>query len=282
MANFNLRKPENVPGPLFTDTTCIDCGTCYHIAPQLFKEQRESSTVIAQPQDENQWSRAKAAIISCPTNSIGVKNAPLIFKEVSDQLPLKVDANIFYCGYTARSSFGATSYFIQRPEGNILIDSPRFHPHLAKKLEELGGVKWMLLSHRDDVADHSKWAAHFKCTRVIHELEVEGDTAHCEMKLQGSGEWELLADLKILFTPGHTQGHISFLYQDHYLFTGDHLFWSPERQLVYASKSVSWYSWEVQQQSVANLLKYNFDWVLPGHGGWVKRCPELIRRDLSA
>ena len=41
MANLEKSHPLNVPGPLFTDTTCIDCGTCYHLGPSLFHEEEK-------------------------------------------------------------------------------------------------------------------------------------------------------------------------------------------------------------------------------------------------
>lgn len=38
-------------------------------------------------------------------------------------------------------------------------------------LQALGGVKYMVLSHRDDVADHKKWASEMGCSRIMHETE---------------------------------------------------------------------------------------------------------------
>jgi glyoxylase-like metal-dependent hydrolase (beta-lactamase superfamily II) len=32
------------------------------------------------------------------------------------------------------------------------------------------------------------------------------------------------------------------------------------------SRSVCWYSWRAQLASLAKLLKYDLEWVLPGHG----------------
>ncbi len=80
----------------------------------------------------------------------------------------------YYCGFNSEASFGAWSYLIVRPQeqgGNVLVDSPRFNNPLAKRIEELGGVSLMLLSHRDDIADHAKFAAHFHCPRVMHEAD---------------------------------------------------------------------------------------------------------------
>lgn len=139
----------------------------------------------------------------------------------------------------------------------------------------------MLLTHRDDVADHAKFAEYFKCTRVIHELEVDAGTSGCESILKGEGDWELTPELKAVFTPGHTAGHVCFLYRSHILFSGDHLFYSRTKQNVYASKNVNWFSWDIQKVSIRKLLHFDIDWILPGHGGWIHLSPEAIRRDLS-
>lgn len=37
-----------------------------------------------------------------------------------------------------------------------MMDSPRFHPGLAKALDQKGGVSLMVLSHIDDVGDHQR------------------------------------------------------------------------------------------------------------------------------
>ena len=40
-------------------------------------------------------------------------------------------------------------------------------------IQEMGGVQYIVLSHRDDVADHAKWAEHFpEAARIIHKLEA--------------------------------------------------------------------------------------------------------------
>lgn len=54
-----------------------------------------------------------------------------------------------------------------------MVDVPRWQPQLAEALRQLGGVAWIVLSHRDDVADHEAWAAAFPgCQRVIHRAEA--------------------------------------------------------------------------------------------------------------
>lgn len=280
MAKYELNNPLNLQGALFVDTTCIDCGTCFHLSPEVFKEENDQSVVIKQPESMKQWEEAKRAILSCPTNSIGVKNAPPEFKAARENLPYLITDEVYYCGYTSRDSFGATSYFIKRSEGNILVDSPRFHPQLVKKLEALGGIEWMFLSHQDDVADHAKFADYFGCKRIIHERDVESSTSSCEMILRDEIDFQLDKDLQILFTPGHTRGHLNLLYKEEFLFTGDHLFYSLEDHHLYASQNVNWYSWKEQLKSLEKLLTYHFRWVLPGHGGWITKSNEELKNEI--
>lgn len=45
-------------------------------------------------------------------------------------------------------SIACESYLIVRPEGNVMVDTPRFNPVLAKRLQEMGGVKYIFLTHK--------------------------------------------------------------------------------------------------------------------------------------
>ncbi len=62
--------------------------------------------------------------------------------------------------------------------GNVLVDSPRFAGSLVRRIEEMGGVSLMFLSHRDDIADHAKFSAHFGCPRVMHTGRWSGASWH--------------------------------------------------------------------------------------------------------
>lgn len=281
MAKLELDNTKNSPGPLFVDTTCIDCGTCYHIAPQVFEEYDGLSIVQKQPAGIPEWESAKEAIVSCPTNSIGVKSVPADFKAAHIDLPKNITDGIYYCGYTSKDSYGASSYLIRHADGNILVDSPRFNTPLVSKLEEMGGVDYMFLTHRDDVADHEKFAKHFNCKRIIHRDELSEETKNCEIILEGTDEIVLAPYLKAIPTPGHTKGHMVLLYQDHYLFTGDHIFFDSKNQRIYSSRSVNWYSWAEQVQSIKKLSAYYFDWIFPGHGGWGYEDPKTMKSQLD-
>jgi glyoxylase-like metal-dependent hydrolase (beta-lactamase superfamily II)/ferredoxin len=266
MAHLKDRRSQNISGDFYVDSSCIDCDTCRWMAPETFNRQDAQSAVYHQPEEELQRFRAMQALLSCPTASIGTVEKPKDIKVVQDQFPLRVSANVYHCGYHAESSYGAASYLIQRPEGNILIDSPRFASPLVKQIENMGGIRYLYLTHRDDVADHEKFQEHFQCDRILHIDDISQDTKNVEIQLQGVEPYQLAPDLLIIPVAGHTKGHTVLLYQHKFLFSGDHLAWSDRLQQLYAFRNACWYSWTELGKSMAKLATYNFEWVLPGHG----------------
>ena len=267
MAQIAQRLPQNAEGDFFVDASCIDCDACRQIAPAVFREQRDQSIVYQQPRTPDELQRALMALVACPTASIGTvsrRNA----RAGVQAFPTPIVDDVHFCGFTSESSFGAWSYLIVRPSdagGNVLVDSPRFAGPLVRRIEEMGGVRLMFLSHRDDIADHAQFAEHFGCPRLMH----QGDGAArmgIERVISGEAPVRLDKDLLLVPTPGHTRGHQVLLYRDTVLFTGDHLSWSPERQTLRAHRNYCWDSWSLQTRSMERLLDYRFEWVLPGHG----------------
>ncbi|KAG6654749.1 hypothetical protein CIPAW_05G167600 [Carya illinoinensis] len=227
------RRPQNVDGEFFVDHTCIDCDACRWMAPQTFTRVDEQSAVLKQPTCEEER--------------------------------LKALQGVYHCGYHSPKSHGAASYLIVHPEGNILIDSPRFTERLASNIEKLGGARYMFMTHEDDIADHERWSKRLKCDRILHSLEVDDSTANVEIKLEGSGPWSLFEDIQLIHTPGHTEGSVCLFYTSlDILFTGDHLFMT-ESGLDFSEK-FNFYSVPIQLNNVRFLLDLDFRWLLPAHG----------------
>ncbi|MCU0516239.1 MAG: MBL fold metallo-hydrolase [Oscillatoria sp. Prado101] len=281
MAHFNKRRPENVTGDFYVDSTCIDCDTCRWMAPAVFHSDDEQSAVYHQPANASERLQAMQALLSCPTASIGTIETPKDSKYAQQTFPILVSENVYHCGYHSKDSYGAASYLIVRREGNILVDSPRFTPPLVKRLEEMGGIKYMYLTHRDDVADHQKYKEHFGCQRILHADEITTGTKDVEIKLTGNQPVELAANLLIIPVPGHTKGHTVLLYNSKYLFSGDHLAWSDEVGHLVAFRDLCWYSWEEKLKSMRRLANYSFEWVLPGHGRRYHTDRDTVRRQLQ-
>ena len=184
MAQLKQRRAENVSGDFYVDSSCIDCDTCRWMAPETFHRVHQQSAVHHQPTNNAEQLRAMQALLSCPTASIGTVTKPNDVKNVQKNFPILITETVYHCGYHAESSFGAASYLIVRPDGNVLIDSPRFSPPLVKRLEELGGVRYLYLTHRDDVADHQKFQEYFMannpvdmpCERLLHNDDITANT----------------------------------------------------------------------------------------------------------
>lgn len=267
MANLNERLPQNVPGDFFVDSSCIDCDTCSQLAPGIFRDHGDQCSVYQQPESADDERLALMALVACPTGSIGATEKH-DFHIGIDAFPDQIAENVFFCGFTSESSFGGWSYLIQRPEsdgGNVLVDSPRFTSHLVKRFKDMGGIRQMFLTHKDDIADHERFAEEFGCERIMHAADG-ANRLGIERVITGEVEVALDRDMVVIPTPGHTRGHMLLLYQNRFLFTGDHLAWSPRRQTLTAFPSVAWYSWPEQTRSMEKLLQYSFEWVLPGHG----------------
>jgi glyoxylase-like metal-dependent hydrolase (beta-lactamase superfamily II)/ferredoxin len=281
MALTELRRAENVTGDFFVDSSCIDCDLCRQIAPASFKAIGEQSAVYRQPRTPDEEMAALKALITCPTASIGTASRHDT-KPAVRAYPELIAGDVFFCGFAAESSFGAASYLIRRPTGNVLVDSPRFTRPLARQIEAMGGARWMFLTHRDDVADHEQWAARLKAERVMHRDDITQRTSAVERVVTGADATPLDEDLLIIPTPGHTRGHAVLLYQNRFLFSGDHLWWSPAYRSLYASPNVCWYSWAEQTRSMERLLDYEFEWVLPGHGRRTHGAAAEMRAQLRA
>jgi glyoxylase-like metal-dependent hydrolase (beta-lactamase superfamily II) len=269
MARLEDRLPENVAGDFYVDRSCIDCDTCRRLAPAVFARSAESeqSYVHRQPANaDDQWA-AEKALVACPTSSIGA--AGRIRAAAADAFPEPIApdvGDIFYCGYAAASSFGAASYLIRRPSGNVLVDSPRASGRLLARLRGLGGATTIFLTHRDDVADHRWYREALGADRILHRADLSADTASIERPLEGPEPIPLADDLLVIPVPGHTRGSAALLYRDTFLFTGDHLWWSPRLGRLHASRGVAWYSFPEQVRSIERLLAHRFTWILPGHG----------------
>ena len=282
MANPNLRLPENAAGAFFVDSTCIDCDTCRQLSPAVFRDYGGQSSVYRQPASEEEAFRTQMAIVACPTGSIGSIDKTDAKKAIK-LFPFRITENIFYCGFNSEKSFGAWSYLITRPKeksGNILVDSPRFSAPLVKNIEASGGISNIFLSHRDDIADHARYAEKFGANRIMH-ADDNAAKYGIEQIIEGEEAVTLDDELTIIPVAGHTRGSMVLLYKNRFLFTGDHLAWSPARETLTAFRNACWYSWTAQTGSMAKLLDYEFEWVLPGHGRIAHKSKTEMKRHLT-
>jgi glyoxylase-like metal-dependent hydrolase (beta-lactamase superfamily II)/ferredoxin len=277
MAQRARAYADNAPGSFFVDRECIDCGTCYTMAPAVFADASGRSRVHRQPGGPEETHLAQQALVACPTASIGTDDREGL-RAAAASFPLTIEAEVSFCGYTSAKSYGAWSYFVERKGGNVLVDSPRVAEPLLRALEARGGARYLFLSHVDDVADHAALARRFGCARVMHRRD---GLVGLEHYVDGDEPTRLAEDLLVIPTPGHTAGSACLLYRD-FLFTGDHLYWNPEKRRLSASRAYNWSSWERQLESLDKLLAFDFRYVLPGHGALFRAdSPAAMRRELG-
>ena len=279
MADSRQRLDTNVQGNFFVDATCINCDTCRQLAPDSFQEVGEYSAVTIQPESDERLHQAYQALLACPVGSIGTERSDKTrLQQAMSSFPILLDGGVFYCGFNSEKSFGANSYFIRHSEGNWLVDSPRYIKHLVDAIERMGGLRYIFLTHEDDVADAARYAARFGATRIIHRADAEA-MPDAEWIVDGSDVIPLTPQFDLIPVPGHTPGSSALLYDQRFLFTGDHLWWEPETRSLQAPRRLVWRS-RVMVLSLERLLDYRFEWVLPGHGDRIKLTPEDMRNHL--
>ena len=278
MTNNRDRHADNAPGDWYVDTDCIDCGASCNVAPGLVVRSGGQAVFARQPLGESEEEAAWRAAIVCPTASVRTESG---LKAPKSLYPHELAPGVFRCGYNSRKSFGAHSYFVVRQGTNFLIDSPRYLRQLVNFFERNGGLTDVLLTHRDDVADADRYAEHFSSRVWIHEHDASAAPFATDL-FRGAAPVELAAGMLAIPTPGHTRGSVCYLLDSKYLFAGDSLAWSFERNRLHALRDYCWYSWAEQKRSLAHLAEFEFEWVFAGHGGSQRLDLPTLKAQINA
>ena len=249
---------------------CIDCGTCWTFDPDHFAAGSGTAVVAHQPVGALSQRQALLALQACPVAAIETSLA-LQRTTPADGFPSWICSHaageVFYCGWASHRSFGARSWLIQRADGNVMVDVPRWNAPLARRIEAMGGLAQIVLTHRDDVADHQRWAQAFACERWIHRGDADAAPS-AEQVLEGQEPLELAPQIELLPTPGHTPGSLCLLLGDQrrVLFSGDHVWWNRDQDVLVCSERYCWWDFNVQIRSLQRLQPLDVAWLLPGHG----------------
>lgn len=242
------------------------------------------SAVYSQPSSAEAQLQALRAAAACPTGSIRTESPSPRSREARDSFPLPATntltatpvPDVFYNGYASPDTFGGASWLILNRGKDpyaIMFDCPRFFSPLAnaikKMTEPFGGVRYLVLSHKDDVAGHADWAKALGATRVIHKKECNAwqGTNACEVQLEDKDfPYDLADGTQLIHVPGHTDGSIAMLHRPtNSLFTGDHFMYSSRVGRLTGSRYIS-HSWATQIHSVEVLSDLPFLHGWPGHG----------------
>lgn len=281
MAKYSDKNPKSIEGNFFVDNRCIECSSCESFDSDTFILNDGKAYVYHQP-DEQGFEKAAIALLSCPVDAIGVKQGKEKIREIKRKLPLQLHDDLYFCSYNSEAAFGSNAYLVVREAGNILIDCPKFVKPLLKKIEELGGIKYIYLTHKDDIGEYSKFKEYFNAQVIFHEDDFNKRISSADITLKGQEDYILDEDIRIIAVPGHTKGHTVLLYKDKYLFSGDHLAYDTKQKYLYMFERYCWYDWNKQLQSLKKLLNYDFSHVYAGHGGSFEGTVQEVKEQITS
>ncbi len=279
MPRADQSHPANQSGLWFVDTRCIRCDAARNWAPGLIEMDAAGRSYVArQPVGAAEEAAMWRAAAACPTKSIGNRSQP---REPAGVFPYRMTDGVFALGNNALSSFAAHSFLVARPEGNLMVDSPRFNRVLAESVDALGGIAHVLLSHRDDVADADRWADRYGARVWIG--EADADAAPYATDVTGDEEVAVISPGVVSIpAPGHTKGHVLYYVDDRLLFTGDTLHWNHRRGEFDVFPEQTFFSWPVLADTMDLIAKLKVEWVFAGHGMWSRVDGDEWARQMSA
>jgi glyoxylase-like metal-dependent hydrolase (beta-lactamase superfamily II) len=276
MARQDQAHQDNVDGQWFVDTRCIGCDAARHWAPDLIgMDTSGQSTLSRQPESPEEVAALWRAAEACPTKSIGNRESA---RPPADVFPVELTTGVYALGHNSPSSFGAHSYLATRAAGNLMIDSPRYTRALAETIDGIGGVKHVLLTHRDDVADADQWADRYGARVWIHHDDADAAPYATDIT---TGDQRVNDGVASIHIPGHTKGHVAYHVDDRFLFTGDALFWNHRSEELDVTPKQTWYSWDALADSMDSINGLNVEWIFPGHGKWHRTGNELYAAQMS-
>ena len=161
-----------------------------------------------------------------------------------------------------------------------MVDSPRYLRGLAERVDDLGGVAHVLLSHRDDVADADRWAERYGAQVWIHTADADA-APYATTILEGEDARAIAAGVVAVPAPGHTEGSVVFHVDDCWLFTGDTLHWNQRRDHLDVFPEQTFQSWDVLADSMDRLSELRVEWVFAGHGMWHSVGAELYAQQMA-
>lgn len=191
--------------------------------------------------------------------------------------------------YMLESTKGSYAYLINGEEP-VLIDTcfPGKSKQIIKEMSDLGiSPKHIFLTHHDvDHIGNAKALQEFTGAKLWSTKEdlpfINGEKNRSGIKrivqsiirVEKPNVGELFTDkqdflcVEVIFTPGHTPGHVCFLYNK-ILFAGDLL--SNRNGTVKLLPRFGNWNNEILKSSVEKIKLLDFDWLCPAHGEPIQR-----------
>jgi glyoxylase-like metal-dependent hydrolase (beta-lactamase superfamily II) len=151
-----------------------------------------------------------------------LSHPPLSIKSPPAKLPTEILPGIFAFPPN-RDTLGGTAYLIVTNSGNLLVDSPAWNDTNRQFIVDLGGINWLVITHRGGIGQAEKIATASDCEVIIHEQEAYLLPGLKVTTFQF--EFDINDSIHAIWTPGHSPGSICLYYAGAggVLFTGRHL-----------------------------------------------------------
>ncbi len=237
------------------------------------------SYVAVQPREPDELLRAGMALLACPVGAIGAPSRTDL-RPARDRFPEEVAHGVHALGYSSGKALGAASWLLVRPGGNVLVDVPRFARPLVERVDALGGVAWIVLTHGSAGGEHAAWARHYGARRVLHDADLGLATA--EVETHWAGSLTLAEDLRLVEMPGYTPGSAVLLHAEATAFTGGLVGGDGARGLRCPRAHRAWSAARLRE-SLARLGDLPFTTLHPSFGAsWVGHDAAERRAALAA
>ncbi len=167
-----------------------------------------------------------------------------------------------------REILGGTAYFIAHEMGNIVIDCPVWQEPNRQWLQEQGGVRWLIFTHRGGMGSQVRQLQEaFNCEVIVQEQEAY---LLPEINVTSfTNSLSLTSEIELIWTPGHSPGSTCVYspQQGGLLFTGRHLLPKSTHEIA-PLRTAKTFHWWRQIKSIAKLRarfsEANLKYILPG------------------
>jgi glyoxylase-like metal-dependent hydrolase (beta-lactamase superfamily II) len=178
--------------------------------------------------------------------------------------------------------------YLIKGEETLIIDTglPGLSKKILKEINTFGvsdkSLKNILITHHDidhigsakklqDITGAKLWASKEDAPYIVGDINREGIKRLVQLVLGDNipvvnetyTSNRNFKDVKVIKAPGHTPGHVIFLYNK-ILFSGD-LFRVKKNKIELVSPSMTW-NMEELNKSLKMLKNIEVDWICPSHG----------------
>lgn len=128
--------------------------------------------------------------------------------------PCPADPRLTFISSTPKLAIGQRAILIQTPEGNILWDCiSLLDEETISRIQALGGLRAMVISHPHFYSTHVQWARAFKCPVYLSAEDARWATMASAHQIPlASTETEVVSGVKAIKLGGHFPGSMVLLF----------------------------------------------------------------------